>query len=80
MTGQVPSSMSGSCGCSLNGNMYIFGGCDDSGQTNQVRNSRFGCLHNFSFHLNKGHFNSGLQLDYNCVHGKKLIYHKWSKK
>ncbi|MEQ2162539.1 hypothetical protein GOODEAATRI_020738 [Goodea atripinnis] len=36
MTGEVPTSMSGTCGCSLNGNMYIFGGCDNSGQTNQM--------------------------------------------
>ncbi|XP_076013917.1 kelch domain-containing protein 1 [Genypterus blacodes] len=36
MTGDVPPSMSGTCSCSLNGNMYIFGGCDDNGQTNQI--------------------------------------------
>ncbi|MEQ2197009.1 hypothetical protein XENOCAPTIV_020798 [Xenoophorus captivus] len=36
MTGEVPTSMSGTCGCSLNGNMYIFGGCDNNGQTNQM--------------------------------------------
>ncbi|XP_019728159.1 kelch domain-containing protein 1 [Hippocampus comes] len=36
MTGEVPPSMSGSCSCSLNGHMYIFGGCDDNGQTNQI--------------------------------------------
>uniref|UniRef100_A0A7N8Y4S6 Kelch domain containing 1 n=1 Tax=Mastacembelus armatus TaxID=205130 RepID=A0A7N8Y4S6_9TELE len=36
MTGDVPPSMSGTCGCSLNGHMYIFGGCDDNGQTNQI--------------------------------------------
>uniref|UniRef100_A0A667ZE71 Kelch domain containing 1 n=1 Tax=Myripristis murdjan TaxID=586833 RepID=A0A667ZE71_9TELE len=36
MTGEVPPSMSGTCGCSLNGHMYIFGGCDDDGQTNQI--------------------------------------------
>uniref|UniRef100_A0A3B4USP5 Kelch domain containing 1 n=1 Tax=Seriola dumerili TaxID=41447 RepID=A0A3B4USP5_SERDU len=36
MTGEVPPSMSGTCGCSLNGHMYIFGGCDDNGQTNQI--------------------------------------------
>ncbi|XP_015244967.1 PREDICTED: kelch domain-containing protein 1 [Cyprinodon variegatus] len=36
MTGDVPPSMSGTCGCCLNENMYIFGGCDDSGQTNQM--------------------------------------------
>ena len=37
MTGQVPPTMSGACGCSLNGDMYIFGGYDFSGQTNEVR-------------------------------------------
>lgn len=36
MTGEVPPSMSGTCGCALNGHMYIFGGCDDNGQTNQL--------------------------------------------
>ncbi|XP_062325407.1 kelch domain-containing protein 1 isoform X1 [Osmerus eperlanus] len=36
MSGEVPPSMSGTCGCSLNGDMYIFGGCDDNGQTNQL--------------------------------------------
>ncbi|XP_061552514.1 kelch domain-containing protein 1-like isoform X1 [Phycodurus eques] len=36
MTGEVPPSMSGTCGCSLNSHMYIFGGCDDNGQTNQI--------------------------------------------
>lgn len=37
MTGDTPPSMSGTCGCSVNGHMYIFGGCDDNGQTNRVR-------------------------------------------
>ncbi|XP_056914808.1 kelch domain-containing protein 1-like isoform X2 [Takifugu flavidus] len=36
MTGDVPPSMSGACGCSLDGHMYIFGGCDDNGQTNMI--------------------------------------------
>uniref|UniRef100_A0A671V448 Kelch domain-containing protein 1-like n=1 Tax=Sparus aurata TaxID=8175 RepID=A0A671V448_SPAAU len=36
MAGEVPPSMSGTCGSSLNGHMYIFGGCDDNGQTNQI--------------------------------------------
>ncbi|KAI1895574.1 hypothetical protein AGOR_G00107640 [Albula goreensis] len=35
MHGEVPPSMSGMCGSSLNGEMYIFGGCDDDGHTNQ---------------------------------------------
>lgn len=37
MAGEAPAPMSGTCGCSLNGHMYIFGGCDEHGQTNQVR-------------------------------------------
>ncbi len=37
MTGEVPPSLSGACGCSLDGLMYVFGGCDRIGQTNQVR-------------------------------------------
>lgn len=36
MSGDVPPSMSGTCGCNLNGIMYIFGGCSDDGQTNEV--------------------------------------------
>ncbi|CAL8273543.1 unnamed protein product [Merluccius merluccius] len=36
MTGDVPPAMSGTCGCSLNGHMYIFGGCDNNGQTNEI--------------------------------------------
>uniref|UniRef100_A0A3Q3MFW2 Kelch domain-containing protein 1-like n=1 Tax=Labrus bergylta TaxID=56723 RepID=A0A3Q3MFW2_9LABR len=36
MPGEVPPSMSGTCSCSLDGHMYIFGGCDDFGQTNQI--------------------------------------------
>ncbi|XP_068195393.1 kelch domain-containing protein 1 isoform X2 [Antennarius striatus] len=36
MTGELPPPMSGTCGCSLDGDMYIFGGCDYSGQTNQI--------------------------------------------
>ncbi|KAM6912487.1 kelch domain-containing protein 1 isoform 2-T3 [Xenentodon cancila] len=36
MTGEVPPSMSGTCGCTLNGHMYIFGGCDDNGQSNKM--------------------------------------------
>lgn len=37
MTGEVPPSMSGTCGCSLNSHMYIFGGFNRIEQTNQVR-------------------------------------------
>lgn len=36
MTGKVPPPMSGTCGCCVDGSMYIFGGCDDDGQTNQI--------------------------------------------
>ncbi|XP_062378262.1 kelch domain-containing protein 1 isoform X1 [Sardina pilchardus] len=36
MTGEIPPSMSGMCGCSLNGEMFIFGGCGDHGQTNEL--------------------------------------------
>ncbi|XP_027015732.2 kelch domain-containing protein 1 [Tachysurus fulvidraco] len=35
MSGEVPPPMSGTCGCNLNGIMYIFGGCSDDGQTNE---------------------------------------------
>uniref|UniRef100_A0A8C9SCM5 Kelch domain-containing protein 1-like n=1 Tax=Scleropages formosus TaxID=113540 RepID=A0A8C9SCM5_SCLFO len=36
MQGEIPPPMSGTCGCSLDGVMYIFGGCDDHGHTNQL--------------------------------------------
>lgn len=36
MDRDVPPPMSGTCSCYMNGHMYIFGGCDDNGQTNQV--------------------------------------------
>uniref|UniRef100_A0AAY4BSX7 Kelch domain containing 1 n=1 Tax=Denticeps clupeoides TaxID=299321 RepID=A0AAY4BSX7_9TELE len=36
MKGEVPPSMSGTCGSTLNGQMFIFGGCCDDGQTNQL--------------------------------------------
>ena len=36
MRGQVPPPMSGMCGSSLNGEMYIFGGCNEDGHTDQV--------------------------------------------
>nr|XP_020481714.1 kelch domain-containing protein 1-like isoform X2 [Labrus bergylta] len=42
MPGEVPPSMSGTCSCSLDGHMYIFGGCDDFGQTNQTANTHGG--------------------------------------
>nr|XP_006632452.2 PREDICTED: kelch domain-containing protein 1 isoform X2 [Lepisosteus oculatus] len=36
MEGDAPPPMSGTCGCSLNGEMYIFGGYNDNGYTNQL--------------------------------------------
>lgn len=33
--GTVPPAMSGSCGCIVNEELYIFGGCGDDGQTNE---------------------------------------------
>ncbi|XP_008309359.1 kelch domain-containing protein 1 [Cynoglossus semilaevis] len=36
MTGEVPPPMSGICGCFLDGQLYMFGGCDMNGQTNQM--------------------------------------------
>uniref|UniRef100_A0A8C6S9H3 Kelch domain-containing protein 1 n=1 Tax=Neogobius melanostomus TaxID=47308 RepID=A0A8C6S9H3_9GOBI len=36
MQGEVPPSMSGTCGCCVAGVLYVFGGCDDNGQTNQL--------------------------------------------
>lgn len=36
MDGDVPPAMSGTCSSYMNGHMYIFGGCDDNGQTNQM--------------------------------------------
>lgn len=35
MCGTIPPSMSGTCGCIVNGYLYIFGGCCDDGQTNE---------------------------------------------
>uniref|UniRef100_UPI003D9F512F kelch domain-containing protein 1-like n=1 Tax=Sebastes fasciatus TaxID=394691 RepID=UPI003D9F512F len=35
-TGEVPPSMCGTCGCFLNRHLYIFGGCDDIGETNEI--------------------------------------------
>lgn len=37
MAGTVPPSLSGTCGCIVNGLLYIFGGCCDDGQTNEVQ-------------------------------------------
>lgn len=36
MEGELPTSMSGSCGASINGKLYIFGGFDDKGYSNRV--------------------------------------------
>lgn len=37
MFGTVPPAMSGTCGCVVNEELYIFGGCCDDGQTNEVK-------------------------------------------
>lgn len=62
MTGDVPPSMSGACGCSLEGHMYIFGGCDDNGQTNMVRL------------ITDALFNQLKRLLYGCGHSDSLLY------
>ncbi|XP_038612075.1 kelch domain-containing protein 1 isoform X3 [Tachyglossus aculeatus] len=36
MEGDLPTSMSGSCGACINGNLYIFGGYDDKGYCNRL--------------------------------------------
>ncbi|XP_026526655.1 kelch domain-containing protein 1 [Notechis scutatus] len=36
MKGELPPSMSGSCGACINGKLYIFGGFDDKGYSNQL--------------------------------------------
>ncbi|CAM4641617.1 unnamed protein product [Leuciscus chuanchicus] len=36
MAGTIPPSLSGTCGCIVNGLLYIFGGCCDDGQTNEL--------------------------------------------
>ncbi|KAK5857565.1 hypothetical protein PBY51_010803 [Eleginops maclovinus] len=36
MLGTVPPVMSGTCSCSLDGHMYIFGGCSFFGENNQI--------------------------------------------
>ncbi|PNJ70230.1 KLHDC1 isoform 2, partial [Pongo abelii] len=35
MEGELPASMSGSCGACINGKLYIFGGYDDKGYSNR---------------------------------------------
>ncbi|OXB72802.1 UNVERIFIED_CONTAM: hypothetical protein H355_011326 [Colinus virginianus] len=42
MEGELPTSMSGSCGASINGKLYIFGGFDDKGYSNRVLLIYFG--------------------------------------
>ncbi len=37
MFGTVPPAMSGACGCIVNEELVIFGGCCDDGQTNEVK-------------------------------------------
>lgn len=36
MEGELPTSMSGSCGVCINGKLYVFGGYDDKGYSNRV--------------------------------------------
>uniref|UniRef100_A0A8D0GBD9 Kelch domain containing 1 n=1 Tax=Sphenodon punctatus TaxID=8508 RepID=A0A8D0GBD9_SPHPU len=36
MEGELPTSMSGSCGACINGKLYIFGGFDDKGYSNRL--------------------------------------------
>ncbi|XP_059579413.1 kelch domain-containing protein 1 isoform X1 [Alligator mississippiensis] len=36
MEGELPTSMSGSCGACINGSLYIFGGFDDKGYSNRL--------------------------------------------
>lgn len=36
MEGEVPPALSGACGSYQNGTLYIFGGCDSNGHTNQL--------------------------------------------
>ena len=36
MEGELPTSMSGSCGACINGKLYVFGGYDDKGYSNRV--------------------------------------------
>lgn len=36
MEGELPTSMSGSCGACINGRLYVFGGYDDKGYSNRV--------------------------------------------
>lgn len=36
ITGDIPPDLSGFCGSHANGKLYIFGGCDPTGYTNQV--------------------------------------------
>uniref|UniRef100_A0A0D9RRU8 Kelch domain containing 1 n=1 Tax=Chlorocebus sabaeus TaxID=60711 RepID=A0A0D9RRU8_CHLSB len=36
MEGELPASMSGSCGACINGKLYIFGGYDDKGYSNRL--------------------------------------------
>lgn len=36
MEGELPPSMSGSCGACIDGKLYLFGGFDDKGYSNRV--------------------------------------------
>ncbi|XP_058254845.1 kelch domain-containing protein 1 isoform X2 [Hemibagrus wyckioides] len=76
MSGDVPPSMSGTCGCNLKGIMYIFGGCSDDGQTNEHYSVN---LHNGKYAWKKLRYCAGLQPSprdkLSCwVHKGRIIY------
>ncbi|KAL6478114.1 hypothetical protein MHYP_G00139490 [Metynnis hypsauchen] len=76
MGGEIPPSMSGSCGCILNGHMYIFGGCGDDGQTNEHYSVN---LHDERYFWKKIRHHSGLlptpRDKLSCwVHKSSIIY------
>jgi hypothetical protein len=52
MEGELPTSMSGSCGACINGKLYVFGGYDDKGYSNRVILSfNSGVQQNAVFHV-----------------------------
>ncbi|XP_076834894.1 kelch domain-containing protein 1 isoform X2 [Brachyhypopomus gauderio] len=57
MSGEIPPSMSGTCGCIMNGHLYIFGGCSEDDQTNEHYSVD---LHDAKFSWEKLHHQSGL--------------------
>lgn len=56
MEGELPTSMSGSCGACISGKLYVFGGYDDKGYSNRVifffnLGVQQNVMFNVSFHL-----------------------------